>query len=179
MTYTSGAIWHVTLLDGKTITWVTEGHFPATQLTQHARITSVLDPESTEPARRVLKDGTIESLGIDERGLTVYGTHVWDRPTLNRFREIDPEYAYLADGVEQRRGITHHSITSPGDHLLTSNEVADKLDVKVDTIYRYRSQGLMPQPDEVTGRTPRWRESTIDNWERPGRGAGGGRPHAK
>ncbi len=40
----------------------------------------------------------------------------------------------------------------------------------------------LPEPDGPKGRTPYWYETTIDHWEthgesqRPGRGAGGGRP---
>lgn len=38
--------------------------------------------------------------------------------------------------------------------------------------------GDLPAPDEIFGRSPVWKRSTINAWlrERPGRGAGGGRP---
>lgn len=38
--------------------------------------------------------------------------------------------------------------------------------------------GDLPAPDDVYGRSPVWKLSTINRWlrERPGRGAGGGRP---
>lgn len=38
--------------------------------------------------------------------------------------------------------------------------------------------GDLPPPDEIYGRSPVWKLSTINAWKRtrPGRGAGGGRP---
>jgi hypothetical protein len=43
---------------------------------------------------------------------------------------------------------------------------------------RFVRPGDLPPPDEVYGRSPVWKLSTINRWlrERPGRGVGGGRP---
>jgi hypothetical protein len=106
MSYTSGVSWNVTVLDGKTITWIS-----------NETIASVLDPESTEPARRILRDGTVQDLDDDTPGLTVYGTHAWDRPTFDQFREIaGPHYAPLIEGIQQRRGTTHQRVTNVPRH---------------------------------------------------------------
>ena len=42
----------------------------------------------------------------------------------------------------------------------------------------YIRPGDLPPPDQTYGRSPIWKLSTIKKWmrERPGRGAGGGRP---
>lgn len=42
----------------------------------------------------------------------------------------------------------------------------------------YIKPGDLPKPDRTFGRSPVWKTSTINTWirERPGRGAGGGRP---
>ncbi len=64
------------------------------------------------------------------------------------------------------------------DDLLDTSDVAELVGVKVPTIRTYLHRGDMPKPDRVIGRSPVWRRETIDAWlaERPGRGAGGGRP---
>lgn len=168
MTYTPGVHWHVTHLDGKTITWVTDGDRRA--------VASVIDPDSNEPARRVT-NGRVVELDEPDLGLTVYGTSELDRPDFAAFRRLAPGYAHLVDGIEERRGITHHRITSdPARTYLTAAEVANLLGVDTHTIYSYKARGVMPEPDDHVGRTPRWTTATIAAWERPGRGAGGGRP---
>jgi predicted DNA-binding transcriptional regulator AlpA len=172
MTYNSGISWNLTMIDGKSITWVGDRDYRA--------VASVLDPGSDRPACRVLRDGSVHPLTGQSAGLTVYGTHAWDRPTFALFGEIAPEYAYLVEGIDQRRGVTHHRITcDPETVLLSPQEVAARIGVVAATVHRYHSKGIMPAPDGQKGRTPLWRASTIDAWERPGRGAGGGRPSQK
>ena len=58
------------------------------------------------------------------------------------------------------------------DEQLTTQDVADKLGVKSDTVSAYRSRGLFPEPDGQLGRTVWWLASTIEAWakDRPGRG---------
>ncbi len=62
--------------------------------------------------------------------------------------------------------------------MLTSEDVGYRFGIAAATWRRYVYKGTAPQPDEYVGRTPRWRESTVDRWARarPGRGVGGGRP---
>lgn len=50
--------------------------------------------------------------------------------------------------------------------------VAVRAGVKTATIHRYNSTGGMPEPDDHVGRTPVWKEATIDDWlrNRPGHG---------
>lgn len=74
--------------------------------------------------------------------------------------------------------------------LLTMNAVAELLGLQYRTVRNYHQvaerhrrnggvrPGDFPIPDEVFGRSPVWKASTIQAWarNRPGRGAGGGRP---
>lgn len=55
---------------------------------------------------------------------------------------------------------------------LTTAEVAAMLRVEPETIHSYRSRGLFPEPDGTLGRTPWWRQETIEAWQagRPGQG---------
>jgi predicted DNA-binding transcriptional regulator AlpA len=67
------------------------------------------------------------------------------------------------------------------DKLLDYAGVAKRTGLAPSTLRRYRSIGLLPEPDELpVPDRPRWRESTIDEWmqNRPGRGAPG-RPRGK
>ncbi|KWT61845.1 hypothetical protein ADL21_11205 [Streptomyces albus subsp. albus] len=68
--------------------------------------------------------------------------------------------------------------------------IAEKTGLAYDTVRFYHNKaearrrekapkpGDFPPPDDTFGRSPVWREGTIDIWlaNRPGRGAGGGRP---
>lgn len=58
------------------------------------------------------------------------------------------------------------------DGYLTSDQLADKLGIKRGSVHRYRTRGDIPQPDEYVGRTPLWKETSIETWlaERPGQG---------
>jgi predicted DNA-binding transcriptional regulator AlpA len=168
MAYTSGALFNVTYLDGKTITWIDDCGRRA--------VVSVIDPESTKPAWRVLPGGNGEPLNGAPAGLTVYGRFVTERPSFDSFPALAPAYADLVQGINEGRGITHHHVTDGADRLLTATEVGAMIGVKADTVHRYHSAGTMPPPDTYAGRSPMWRASTIEAWERPGRGAGGGRP---
>jgi predicted DNA-binding transcriptional regulator AlpA len=162
------AQWNVTLLDGKTITWIEDGDRRA--------VVSVLDPESSKPAWRVLPGGDGEQLDDAPTGLTVYGRFVAERPSFDSFPALAPAYAYLVQGIIDGRGITHRRVTEGADRLLSAEEVGAMIGVKAATVYRYHSAGTMPEADDYAGRSPRWHASTIERWKRPGRGAGGGRP---
>jgi predicted DNA-binding transcriptional regulator AlpA len=63
---------------------------------------------------------------------------------------------------------------SDPDPLLSLLQMAERAGVEPGTMRKYRSQGRLPPPDDVSvpGR-PRWRASTLDTWmkARPGRGA--------
>lgn len=165
--YTSGAHWNVTHVGGITITWVNVDSSRPDQ----GRIASILDPTSTEPARRVLRDGTLQSLGEDTTGLTVFGTHVADRPTPDQVAELEPAYAAALAEFQRAGGVTHHRVTSD-DPLLGVREAAARIGVQPRTVSRYRARGELPHPDEVVSGRPRWRATTIDSWAqtRPGRG---------
>lgn len=58
------------------------------------------------------------------------------------------------------------------DGYLTSDQLAAKLGIKRGSIHRYRTRGNIPAPDEYVGRTPLWREESVNKWmtERPGHG---------
>lgn len=77
-----------------------------------------------------------------------------------------------------------------GTTLLNIAGVAELLQMKEDTVRTYHKRatrnrkegkprpGDFPAPDEVISGVPLWRPKTITTWvsNRPGRGAGGGRP---
>jgi hypothetical protein len=69
----------------------------------------------------------------------------------------------------------------------TITDIAEHLGVKRQTVERYRHPrrpgpdgpvraAELPEPDRHIGATPVWRPERIIGWERPGQGAGGGRP---
>lgn len=74
--------------------------------------------------------------------------------------------------------------------LLTLSDVAEQLGLEYKTIRNYHQvaekrrrdggvrPGDFPPPDGVFGKSPVWKQSTVDRWvrRRPGRGVGGGRP---
>lgn len=64
----------------------------------------------------------------------------------------------------------------PAD-LLDAAEAAEwaGLSLLVWINYSNRSERLTPEPDEMICGQPHWRRDTLATWERPGRGAGGGR----
>lgn len=58
------------------------------------------------------------------------------------------------------------------DGYLTSDDLATRLGIQRASIYRMRTRGDLPDPDDTIGRTPVWKVATIDTWEsaRPGQG---------
>jgi predicted DNA-binding transcriptional regulator AlpA len=58
------------------------------------------------------------------------------------------------------------------DEPLDMAAVARLLGLTSQTVRKYRSEGRMPEPDWMIGRSPAWRRSTIEGWQntRPGRG---------
>lgn len=50
--------------------------------------------------------------------------------------------------------------------MLDTNGVADLLGVKPATVRNWRSRELMPDADEVVGRSPRWHRRTVEDWAR-------------
>lgn len=70
----------------------------------------------------------------------------------------------------------------PDADYWTMADIAEYLGVKLRSVHTYRLRGQkgepggLPQEDKVLGRTPVWKPATILGWERPGQGAGGGRP---
>ncbi len=48
--------------------------------------------------------------------------------------------------------------------LLTITQVAERVGLLRNTLTAYKVKGLMPPPDEQYGRTPLWREETIEAW---------------
>jgi predicted DNA-binding transcriptional regulator AlpA len=64
------------------------------------------------------------------------------------------------------------------DRLLTTADAAELAGVSAASFRSYVSRGDAPAPDGKLGNTPYWNRSTITRWlkNRPGQGAGGGRP---
>lgn len=54
----------------------------------------------------------------------------------------------------------------------TYADVAAHLGVTVQTLYAYKRDGRLPEPDGHLGQVPWWRPGTIRRWQaqRPGRG---------
>jgi predicted DNA-binding transcriptional regulator AlpA len=48
--------------------------------------------------------------------------------------------------------------------MMDSKAVAEKVGVKTDSIHWYHKKGMMPPADEFFGRTPVWKEETIEAW---------------
>jgi hypothetical protein len=95
---TRKTMWNSTVLGGIRVSWIWVGAERA--------VHAVIDPWSTEPARRVLTDGSVEPLGESTRGLTVYGRYAHERPSFAEFQRRHPEYAPLIAGIEAGRGTT-------------------------------------------------------------------------
>lgn len=59
-------------------------------------------------------------------------------------------------------------------HYLSLTEVADYLGITKGALARYK----LPEPDATVGKARGWLQETIDQWNanRPGKGAGAGRP---
>ena len=70
--------------------------------------------------------------------------------------------------------------------MLTTSGIAERLGVKTQLVltwrHRYRdTDHPCPEPDMIAGRTAVWAEERLEEWRqwlanRPGQGAGGGRP---
>lgn len=45
-------------------------------------------------------------------------------------------------------------------------EIAERLDVPLDTVRKWRSRGLLPEPSWTVGGRPAWPWSTIEHWAR-------------
>ncbi|SFQ28265.1 hypothetical protein [Amycolatopsis rubida] len=90
-----------TILDGRQITWYRDAADD-----REGGLCSILDPESAEPARRILDDGSAERLDGAPPGLTVYGRYRHDRPGFARASAMTPQYAYLLAGITEGRGST-------------------------------------------------------------------------
>jgi predicted DNA-binding transcriptional regulator AlpA len=89
----------------------------------------------------------------------------------------DSLYAVTLDG--KPLGWVDSKPSGPADSgLLLRAEAAALAGLTLDTFDSYRSRGTLPGPDQMVGRTPLWDAATIGRWlaDRPGRGAGGGRP---
>ena len=52
------------------------------------------------------------------------------------------------------------------DPLLSIPDVAAMFDRAVGSVEHWRVERLLPEPDEVLGRTPGWRKSTLLRWGR-------------
>ena len=50
------------------------------------------------------------------------------------------------------------------DTLLDVAAVASRLEVKPSTVRSYHKRGQMPPADNYFGRSPVWKEATIENW---------------
>lgn len=67
------------------------------------------------------------------------------------------------------------------DDLLDADEVGERAGIATKTVLRYIPLGtIIPAPDTTIHGQPHWRRQTIEEWlpNRPGPGAGGGRPNA-
>lgn len=47
---------------------------------------------------------------------------------------------------------------------LSATDIAEKLGVRVETIHRYRHRKELPPEDAKFGRSPAWKEETIEKW---------------
>jgi hypothetical protein len=58
-------------------------------------------------------------------------------------------------------------------HYLNLEEFAERRKLAPGTVRDYYADGRLPPPDSTHGprKRPGWLPETVDNWERPGRGA--------
>lgn len=54
---------------------------------------------------------------------------------------------------------------SPLNVFLSVNQLAERLSVSVDTIYRWKREGIFPKAVKLSPGTTRWRLSDIEEWE--------------
>ncbi|HEY5299763.1 MAG TPA: hypothetical protein VIJ55_03710 [Acetobacteraceae bacterium] len=54
------------------------------------------------------------------------------------------------------------AVSRPSDPWLTAQDVADQLGINVRVLWRAVARLRFPSPTYVTARTPRWRQSWID-----------------
>lgn len=47
---------------------------------------------------------------------------------------------------------------------LTNTDIANLTGLKIETLYKYRKRNTLPEPDHLVGRTPVWKQETIENW---------------
>lgn len=62
--------------------------------------------------------------------------------------------------------------SDPNDPLLEIADIADRLGIKVASVRRYIARNDLPEPDTRVGRSPLWKTSTIERWERSRSGHG-------
>ena len=159
--------WNLTIIDGIAVTWV--GNQGPYAQDRRRGIASILDPHSNAPARRITRDGVIHPLEDSSPGLTVFGTHVYDRPQPEAAAELAPEYTQVLAAIAAGRGTTQHRVTAE-DPMLGVAEIAERWGISPSTVSRYKRRGDLPAPDSILSGRPRWRASTIDAVQRPGRG---------
>ena len=84
----------------------------------------------------------------------------------------DDEYVWI-DDIASDLGVGVESVRTYHKRATANRRKAERDDDP--TAIR---PGDLPAPDKVKGRTPMWLRSTYEEWkaQRPGRGAGGGRP---
>lgn len=83
-----------------------------------------------------------------------------------------PTYLTLS-GVAERAGVQYRTMRNYHQTAERNRRLAKK-----HKDLSFIRPGDLPEPDDKFGRSPVWLPSTIDEWisNRPGRGAGGGRP---
>jgi periplasmic divalent cation tolerance protein len=71
--------------------------------------------------------------------------------------------------------MSHAALPDPNAEWWTTSDIARFLGVQIGTVSSYRIRGQMPEPDETSGRTHRWRPARIVAWResRPRPGIGG------
>jgi predicted site-specific integrase-resolvase len=58
---------------------------------------------------------------------------------------------------------------APGDetgNLLSYRDISLRMGIREATLRNYRRRGYMPPPDVMLADRPRWRETSIERWER-------------
>lgn len=50
------------------------------------------------------------------------------------------------------------------DEWWSADQVAERLQISVQSVYTYHASGRLPAPDRYFGRTPVWRPATIETY---------------
>jgi predicted DNA-binding transcriptional regulator AlpA len=129
-------------------------------------VTSARVPSRETPRRGRRQADVDVGSALDVAGAQPIGASLPDAGGVDTVVDVTAPMLLDLRGIAETLGLAHRTVRN-------YHQAAE----------RRRRQGAprpgdFPPPDQVFGRTPVWKASTVRSWKqrRPGRGAGGGRP---